>query len=174
MPVALGFVTANARMPEEYAPTRLTNVARVPHQRVRRTGVRPSAEPEPREPLARRPFVAVLVVVALEVAALAASALAVLISLAIGRHARSEVDAWLLVVLAALGAVLLGYVWQGLRRLRRWSRAPVVLVELLALPVGFSLISDGVWWAGMPLIVCAIVGLIGILAPSTTHLLIDR
>lgn len=104
---------------------------------------------------------------------LAASAVASLVSLATG-HAHDSLDASLVVVFAALGAIALGFVWHGLRRLRRWSRAPVVLVELLALPVGFNLIGNAVWWAGVPLLACAVVGLVGIFAPSTTHLLFDK
>ena len=163
-------------MPKAYAGLALTNVARVPHQRVRPAdrppaggggGTAPAAQPS------QRPLTAVLIVVAVEVVALAASALAALVSLLVG-HAHDSLDASLVVVFAALGAVALALVWHGLRRLRRWSRAPVVLVELLALPVGYNLIGNGVWWAGVPLLACAIVGLVGIFAPSTTQLLFGK
>lgn len=121
----------------------------------------------------RWPLVAASVVVAVEAAALAASAISVAVLILSGHHTHDRLDAWLVVGLAAICAVGLWWVWRGLVRRRRWARSPAVLVQLLALPVSYNAFGDGAWWLATPLLVCAVVGLVGLLAPSTTEVLID-
>jgi hypothetical protein len=58
-------------------------------------------------------------------------------------------------------------------RRRRWARSPAVLVQLLALPVAYNAFGDGAWWLGAPLLVCAVAGLVGLFAPSTTEALLE-
>jgi hypothetical protein len=48
-----------------------------------------------------------------------------------------------------------------------------VLVQLLALPVSYNAFGNGAWWLAAPLLACAVVGLVGLLAPSTTEALVD-
>jgi len=79
----------------------------------------------------------------------------------------------MVVILAVIGAAALWWVWRGLFRRRRWSRSPAVLVQLLALPVSYNAFGNGAWWLAVPLLACAVVGLVGLLAPSTTEALVD-
>ena len=81
----------------------------------------------------------------------------------------SMVDALLLVslLLAWAGAFVLCA--RGLLRRRRWSRAPLVLSELLLLAVGIPLVQGaGARWAGVLLVVGAVVGLLSVLSPAVT------
>jgi uncharacterized membrane protein YhaH (DUF805 family) len=122
---------------------------------------------------ARWPLIAASVVVAVEAAALASSAVITVALIAAGHHAHDGTDAWMVVVLAAIGAIALGWVWRGLARRRRWSRSPAVLVQLLALPVSYNAFGNGAWWLATPLLACAVVGLVGLFAPSSTEALAD-
>jgi hypothetical protein len=121
----------------------------------------------------RWPLIAASAVVGIEAAALASSAIITLALIGAGHHPHDRVDAWLVVGLAALGAIGLGWVWRGLTRRRRWARSPAVLAQLLALPVSYNAFGNGAWWLGGPLLACAVVGLAGLFAPSTTNLLFD-
>jgi hypothetical protein len=47
-----------------------------------------------------------------------------------------------------------------------------VLVQLLALPVAVNTFGNGVWWVATPLLVCGVLGLAGLFAPSTTQLFV--
>jgi len=75
---------------------------------------------------------------------------------------------------AAFGAIALWWVWRGLRQCRRWARAPGVLVQIIAIPVAFNTYGNGVWWVATPLLVCAVLGLVGLFAPSTTKALLEH
>ncbi|MDT4997250.1 MAG: hypothetical protein QOD45_1318 [Pseudonocardiales bacterium] len=77
-------------------------------------------------------------VVALEALALAAGA-AVLIAKTVGGGADSLARALLTAALAALAAAVLGLCARGLLRLRPAARTPVVVLQLLAIPVSYSL-----------------------------------
>jgi hypothetical protein len=59
--------------------------------------------------------------------------------------AESTAGAELGALLIAGVGVLLLLAARGLLRRRRWARSPVVVVQLLAVPVGMSLLSAGVW-----------------------------
>jgi hypothetical protein len=48
-----------------------------------------------------------------------------------------------------------------------------VLVQLLALPVSYNAFGNGAWWLATPLLACAVVGLVGLFAPSSTEALAD-
>ena len=115
------------------------------------------------------PLLAVAVVVGIEALGLAASAIWLIAYQLLGHRPHDPLDAWLVFVFAALMAMGLAFVWRGIRLRRRWSRSPAVLTQLLAVPVGFNACGDGVWWLGVPVIACAVVGLVGLFAPSTTQ-----
>ncbi|MGH8888239.1 MAG: hypothetical protein ACRDV3_00585 [Acidothermaceae bacterium] len=119
------------------------------------------------------PLLAVTIVVAAEALGLAASAIWLIAYQLLGHRPHDPLDAWLVFAFAALAAIALAFVWRGVRRHRRWSRSPAVLTQLLAIPVGFNACGDGVWWLGVPVLICAVVGLIGLFAPSTTHAFVD-
>lgn len=56
---------------------------------------------------------------------------------------------------AVLVGVLLLLVARGLSRVAGWARSPAVVVQLLALPVGYGLVQGEVWWAAVPLLLLA-------------------
>jgi hypothetical protein len=113
------------------------------------------------------------VVVAVEAAAFASSGVVTVGLVAAGHHAHDVMDAWMVVILAGIAAVALGWVARGLARRRRWARSPAVLVQLLALPVSYNALGNGAWWLAVPLLACAVAGLVGLFAPSTTAALGD-
>ncbi|MGH3647811.1 MAG: hypothetical protein ACRDTM_11640 [Micromonosporaceae bacterium] len=40
----------------------------------------------------------------------------------------------------------------GLARRKRWSRTPALVLNLFLVPVGWFMIQEGLWWAGVPII----------------------
>jgi hypothetical protein len=54
-------------------------------------------------------------------------------------------------IAVAVGVVVL-LVARGLADLRGWARSPAVVVQLLALPVGYGLVQGRVWWAAVPVL----------------------
>lgn len=69
-------------------------------------------------------------------------------------------------------AVLLGAAARGLLRSRRWARAPVVVVQLILLPVGWSFRGGQTTWVAATMIIVALVALVLILHPRSTQALI--
>lgn len=53
-----------------------------------------------------------------------------------------------------VGGLLL-LVARGVSRVDGWSRSPAVVVQLLALPVGYGLAQGRVWWAAVPVLLLA-------------------
>jgi hypothetical protein len=86
------------------------------------------------------------------------------------RGDRSSVtNVLLLVALLVAWAAALLLCARGLLRRRHWSRAPLVLSELLLLAVGIPLIQGaGPRWAGLLLVAGAVVGLLSLLSPAVT------
>jgi hypothetical protein len=110
---------------------------------------------------------------ALEALGLAASAIWLVVHRLTGHRAHDSFDFWFLVGLVVFAAAALAWTSRGLARQRRWARSPSVLTQLLALPIGIDATQTGAGWVGVPLLVCAVAGLIGLFAPSTTHALDD-
>ena len=54
--------------------------------------------------------------------------------------------------LAVLVGVFVLLVARGLADVRGWSRSPAVVVQLLALPVGYGLVQGRVWFAAVPVL----------------------
>ncbi|MDF2711582.1 MAG: hypothetical protein K0R62_7234 [Nonomuraea muscovyensis] len=73
-----------------------------------------------------------------------------------------------------IGAGLLWVAWGGLLRVERWGRAPAVLTQIFMIPVSVTLIQSDQPQLGIPLLVVALVGLVSLLAPPTTHALIGE
>lgn len=68
---------------------------------------------------------------------------------------------------ALLGGLVLAGCARGLLRLRPSARSPVVLIQLLALPVGYSLgIQAGRPLAGVPVLLLAVAVLVVLFTPS--------
>jgi hypothetical protein len=120
------------------------------------------------------PLFVAAVVIAIESAVLAAAALGLAVYQSLGHRPHDALDSWLVVGFAAFGAIALWWVWRGLRQCRRWARAPGVLVQIIAIPVAFNTYGNGVWWVATPLLVCAVLGLVGLFAPSTTKALLEH
>ncbi|GAA3852096.1 hypothetical protein GCM10022227_06870 [Streptomyces sedi] len=76
------------------------------------------------------------------------------------------------VTLLALAVVPL-VAGHGLWRLRRWSRGPGVMAQLLALPIAFTLLGSGGGWvlAALPLAASALLVLGCLLSPTATEAL---
>ncbi|GGO64559.1 hypothetical protein [Nonomuraea cavernae] len=70
-----------------------------------------------------------------------------------------------------IGAGLLWVAWGGLLRMERWGRSPGVLAQIFLLPVAWTLIQADQLLLGIPVIVAALIGLVALLAPPTTHAL---
>jgi hypothetical protein len=74
-------------------------------------------------------------------------------------------------VLALLGGLGMLAVARGLLRLERWSRSPAVVTQLFALFIAWNMIQSEQPGYGVPLVVAAVLALIGLLSgPTTTAL----
>ncbi|MEV7808339.1 hypothetical protein AB0O28_35855 [Microbispora sp. NPDC088329] len=71
------------------------------------------------------------------------------------------------------GALLLWVAW-GLWQVLRWSRGPAVVTQIFALPVAISLIQSAQYAFGVPLVAAAVVALVALLAPASTHALMGE
>ena len=71
-------------------------------------------------------------------------------------------------------AVLLGAAARGLLRQRRWSRAPVVAVQLIMLPVGWSFRGGTTTWVAVVMIVVSLLTLVLVLHPRSTRALVGQ
>lgn len=104
-------------------------------------------------------------VIGLESGALLVAA-AILVAKAVGGHPDSLGRALLGAALAGFGAVVLGLCARGLVRLRPAARTPVVVLQVLALPVGYSLaFQAGLVGYGGPILVAAVVVLYLLFTP---------
>ena len=90
-------------------------------------------------------------------------------------HTTTRLWAALAIVAFALGgAALLGFCARGLSRLRVSARTPVVLVQLLALPVGYSLgFQAGRLAVAAPILAVALAVLVLLFTP-TARAALDR
>ena len=69
-------------------------------------------------------------------------------------------------------AVLLGAAARALLRLRRWARAPVVVVQLIMLPVGWSFRGGQTEGVAVAMIAVALLTLVLVLHPRSTQALV--
>ena len=63
---------------------------------------------------------------------------------------------------------------RGVLRFRRAAYSPVVLAEVLAIPVGISLLQSDRWFAGVAVIVVAVVVLVLLLVTTDGRALLER
>jgi hypothetical protein len=112
-------------------------------------------------------------VVLLEALALVAAA-GVLISKTVTGHPHDVLGALLLAALCVGGAVLLGMACRGVVHLRPAARTPIVVIQLLALPVSYSLAFQAhrVGY-GAPILLAALVVLYLLFTPPAREAL-DR
>jgi hypothetical protein len=111
--------------------------------------------------------------IALEALGLLVGGVVLLVDSLVG-HPTDRASALLAAAFAALGAVALGFGARGLLRLRPPARTPVVVLEILAVPVGYQLAfdSDRPEWGG-PVLVCALAVLYLLFTPPVRAVL-DR
>lgn len=69
-------------------------------------------------------------------------------------------------------AVLLGAAARALLRLRRWARAPIVVVQLILLPVGWSFRGGATNGVAVAMIIVALLTLVLVLHPRSTRALV--
>lgn len=78
-------------------------------------------------------------------------------------------------VLTAVFAIVLGLLSYSLWGLRGWARGPAIVLELLLVPIGYTMVSGGLRWVGVPVMVIGVFGAGLLLAPSTRAALgLDR
>jgi hypothetical protein len=114
-----------------------------------------------------------VVLLAIEAAGLAAL-LVFLIYEDLFATASSATGAVVVTVYTALMAGLLGLLAWGLARRRTWARGPAIVLQILALPIGYSMATSGLAWPGIVLIVAGLSGAAALLAPSTRAALSQR
>lgn len=119
----------------------------------------------------RWPLLTAVVVAWIEAAALVSFAIGMAVYQLTGHRAFDPPVAWLLCGLAALAGGGLGAAGHALWRGRRYGRSPVVVAQVLAVPIAVDALRHGVWWVGVPLGLVALAGLVGVFAPSTTRTL---
>jgi hypothetical protein len=81
--------------------------------------------------------------------------------------------AWADTAFALLGALVLGFAARGLSYLRPAFRSPLLVLEVLTLPVGYSLIQGGRWAYGVPVVLSALV-VAGLLLTRPARAALDR
>ncbi len=79
-------------------------------------------------------------------------------------HASSTFAVLGSVVLFVVAGVGLLVVARGLLEGRRWARSPALTWQIVCLPVAYGLFQGGLWYAGVPLGVSALVILRGLFA----------
>jgi hypothetical protein len=67
----------------------------------------------------------------------------------------------------ALFVVVLGGLAWALHRRRRWARGPAIVVQILLIPIGFTMAASGLPALGVPVLVIGLVGAGTLLAPAT-------
>jgi hypothetical protein len=75
----------------------------------------------------------------------------------------TEFDAavWMTVLVWAL-ALSLAVLARGVLGRRAWARGPVITLQLIALPVAWTMLTSEKWYLGALLLVAAVVGLTGL------------
>jgi hypothetical protein len=67
----------------------------------------------------------------------------------------------------AFMAGVLGLLSWALWRHKAWARGPAIVLQLLALPIGYSMVSSGLAWLGIPVLLAGLGGAGLLLAPPT-------
>ena len=80
---------------------------------------------------------------------------------------QSATSAIALIVFALLLGGVFGLLSAALSRQRRWARGPAFVLELLLLPIGYSIATSGPPAVGVALIVIGLAGLATLIAPAT-------
>lgn len=121
--------------------------------------------PRPEAPAPPTPIRAACALVGLQALGLLVGSVVLLADSVFG-HPNDRASAVLAAALALVGAVALAYGARGLLRLRPSARTPVVVLEILTVPIGYQLAFDSERpeWGG-PILICALVVLYLIFTP---------
>lgn len=103
---------------------------------------------------------------------LAETALLILLMIFLGyqdltAHADTAHGALAVTAYTAVMAALLGVLGWSLHRRRAWARGPAIVLQLLLLPIGYTMVSGGLWWAGLAVMAVGFCGSATLLAPTT-------
>jgi uncharacterized membrane protein (DUF2068 family) len=71
-------------------------------------------------------------------------------------------------VLALAYGVGLLVVARGVDRAQRWARAPVLVTELILIPVSIGLVQSGRWYVGAPVLLAAAAALVLVFVATGT------
>ena len=74
-------------------------------------------------------------------------------------------------ILAYLAAIVAGLVGQGVFRVSQWSRTPALYIQLFVGTTGVYLLQDHHLDWGLPALLVAIVGFLGVCLPASWHIL---
>jgi phosphoglycerol transferase MdoB-like AlkP superfamily enzyme len=70
-------------------------------------------------------------------------------------------------IFAAALTAALGALTVALYRRRRWARGPAIVLQLLLLPIGYTMVTGGAAWLGVPTLICGLASAASLLAPAT-------
>jgi hypothetical protein len=90
-----------------------------------------------------------------------------LVYAALTRSSQSATSAVAIVVFTLLMAAFLAGLGYALARLHRWARGPALVVQLLLLPIAWSVLTNGIAVFGVIMIVIGLAGVATLLAPTT-------
>ncbi|WP_204046099.1 hypothetical protein [Acrocarpospora phusangensis] len=79
--------------------------------------------------------------------------------------------------LAGIGVAVgagFGWVARAVLHAMRWSRGPAVVAQIFLVPLAITLIQAGQYIWGVPLVAAAAITLVTLLAPQSTHALMDE
>lgn len=112
----------------------------------------------------------------LAVEAVALTGLAIYVAWAtLARSTTSKQGAGALLALIVIGVLIVAGLSRALSNLKTWARGPAIVLELLLLPIGYTMISGGLAYVGIPVMLVGLVGAGLLLAPATrTALGLDR
>ena len=88
--------------------------------------------------------------------------------------AQSATSGVAIVVFTLLMTVFTAGLAVALTRRRRWARGPALVLELLLIPIGYSITTNGVAGLGIVLIVIGLAGIGTLVAPATRTALETR
>ena len=67
----------------------------------------------------------------------------------------------------ALMTAAFAFVGVSLARRKRWARGPAIVIELLQVPIGYTMLTNGLPAVGAPVLVLGLLGAGLLLAPAT-------
>jgi hypothetical protein len=67
----------------------------------------------------------------------------------------------------ALMTAAFAFVGVSLARRKRWARGPAIVIELLQVPIGYTMLTNGLPAVGAPVLILGLLGAGLLLAPAT-------